>query len=258
MDSSLVLCRDVVSVNSLFCCVRSAWRRHLHCWTSRGSAQDGGARHDDQKELHILNRTLRWCRDGVVFAAHAKRAREAIDELGLRKSKPVPSPVVADDASGYHADNRRLLDETEKQLYQRIAAKLNYLAHDWLDLRCATSCLTSAASAPNLGDLQAAKRVGRYLRKVPVAWLKFTFWDPRPGVLLCYADRRRARSLGIQSELEDLGSSCSVVVATGSQSVIAHARRRDHSVASKHVGLRGLWLRGAVGDKKLTLRKCTP
>ena len=22
---------------------------------------------DDQKELHVLNRTLRWCRDGLVF-----------------------------------------------------------------------------------------------------------------------------------------------------------------------------------------------
>ena len=43
------------------------------------------------------------------------------------------------------------------------------------------------------------------------------------------------RYLGIQSELMDLGCNCSVTVATDSQSVIDHSKRRGHSVASKHV-----------------------
>ena len=92
------------------------------------------------------------------------------------------------------------------------------------------------------------------------------------GVLNCWAKKQRSvalsreselfsaitsgtRSLGIQSELEDLGCSCSVTVATDSQSVIDHSRRRGHSVASKHVGLRGLWLQEALADKKLALEK---
>ena len=41
---------------------------------------------------------------------------------------------------------------------------------------------------PGLGDMQAAKRVGRYLRKAPVAWQGFNFHDPRPGELQCYTD----------------------------------------------------------------------
>ena len=55
------------------------------------------------------------------------------------------------------------VDETEKQLYQRAVAKLDSLANDRSDLRCATSCLTSAASAPSLGDLQdrPSTRLGR-------------------------------------------------------------------------------------------------
>ena len=71
----------------------------------------------------------------------------------------------------------------EKQLYQRIVAKLNYLAHDRLDLEYATSCLASSASAPDLGDLQAAKRVGRYLRTVSGAGQGFPFWETRPVLL---------------------------------------------------------------------------
>ena len=63
------------------------------------------------------------------------------------------------------------------------------------------------------------------------------------------------RSLGIQSELMDLGYNCSVTVATDSQSVIDHSRRRGQSVASKHVGLRGLWLQEALVDGNLGLEK---
>ena len=59
----------------------------------------------------------------------------------------------------------------------------------------------------------------------------------------------------IQSELMDLGCICSVTVATDSQSVIDHSRRRRHSVASKHVGLRGLWLQEPLENRKLELEK---
>ena len=53
---------------------------------------------DDQKELRILNRTLRWCMDELVFAADLRHAREVIDELGLSRSKPVASPVATDES----------------------------------------------------------------------------------------------------------------------------------------------------------------
>ena len=71
------------------------------------------------------------------------------------------------------------------------------------------------------------------------------------GVLNCWAKQQKSvalssweselfaaitsgtRSLGIHSKLMDLGHSCSVAVATDSQSVIDHSRRRGHSVCIK-------------------------
>ena len=50
-------------------------------WETRD--QMVGPRPDDQKELRILNRTLRWCKDGLVFAANLKHGREVADEMGL-------------------------------------------------------------------------------------------------------------------------------------------------------------------------------
>ena len=147
-----------------------------------------GPKPDDQKELRILNRTVRWCKDGLVFAANLRHGREVVDELGLSKSKPVSSPATADGGARCQDDEFKPLNEEEKRLYQQIVAKLNYLAHDWLDLKYATSCPASAVSSPSIGDMRAAKRVGRYLRKVPVAWQGFPQRDPRPEELLCYTD----------------------------------------------------------------------
>ena len=63
------------------------------------------------------------------------------------------------------------------------------------------------------------------------------------------------RSLGIQSELRVLGSSCVVVIASDNQIVMDHSRRCGHSVASKHVGLRGLRFQEAIADETLALEK---
>ena len=205
---------------------------------------------------------------------------------------------MVDSASGNHADNKRLPGDVEKELYQRI------VANDRLDIRFSLSCLASAVSAPTLGDLQAAKGVGHYLRKVLVAWQGFPFCDPRPGVLLCYAggewatgqvSRRSTiggvvtlgggvlrcwarkqrsvelsswedevfsaitectRSLGIQSELRVLGSSCVVVIASDSQIVMDLSRRRGHRLRrNMWVGLMGLRFQEAIADETLALEK---
>ena len=87
-----------------------------------------GPKPDDQKELQILNRTLRCCRDGLVFAAKLRHGREVVDELGLSKSKPVSSPAAADGAARCQDDEFKPLNEEEKRLYLRIVAKLNYRA----------------------------------------------------------------------------------------------------------------------------------
>ena len=155
---------------------------------AKTDAQEKMGKTHDQEELHILNRTLRWCKDGLVFAAKLRHARKVVDELGLSKSKPVSSPATVDGVTRCQGDEIKPLDEEGKRLYQRIVAKLNYPAHDRLDLKCATSCLASAVSSFVLQDMQAATRAGRSLRKAPVAWQGFLFHYSRPGELLCFTD----------------------------------------------------------------------
>ena len=102
-----------------------------------------GSKPGEQKELRILNHTLDWCKDGLVFGSNLRHGREVVDELGLSKSKPVSSPATGDSVTRCKDDESKPPDE--KRLYQRVIAKLNYLAHDWLGLKYALSCLASAA-----------------------------------------------------------------------------------------------------------------
>ena len=182
---------------------RKWWATLKKRWETRD--QMIGPKPDDQKELRVLNRTLRWCKDGLVLAANLRHGREVVDELGLSKSKPASSPATVNGATRCQGDELKPLDEEGKRLYQRIVAKLNYLAHDRLDLKYATSCLASAVSSPGLGDMQAAKRVGRFLRKAPVAWQGFPFHDPRPE------------------------SSCATRMPTGPQTRLLEGRRAEVS-----------------------------
>ena len=91
------------------------------------------ARYDDVKTGWSLRQILR-------------HAGEVVDELGLSKSKPVSSPATADGATRCQDDELKSLGEEEKHLYQRIVAKLDYLAHDRLDLKYATSCLKASST----------------------------------------------------------------------------------------------------------------
>ena len=147
-----------------------------------------GPKPDDQKDFRILNRTLRWCKDGLVFAANLRH--------GLSKSKPVSSPATGEGAERLHSDELKPLDEEEQRQYQRIVAKINYPAHDRQDLKYATSCLASAVSSLSLGDMQGAKRVGRGrpegLHSVEKA-------KPR----LEWANQQNHRERGIQSSREN-------------------------------------------------------
>ena len=156
----------------------------------------------------------------MVFAANLRHGREVFDEMGLSKSKPVSSPATGDGATRCRSDELKPLDEEEKRLYQRIVAKLNYLAHDRLDLKYATSCLASAVSSPSLGDMQAATRVGRYLRKARLPGHRFPFHDPRPGELLCYTDADGA------SDKTSRRSTSGGVVALGGGVLICWAKKQ--------------------------------
>ena len=76
---------DIAKISTSFWSNVPKWMQKTSqkIWETRD--QMIGYKPGDQKELPILNRTLRWCKNGLVFAANLKHDREVVDELGLSK-----------------------------------------------------------------------------------------------------------------------------------------------------------------------------
>ena len=80
-----------------------------------------------------------------------------------------------------------LLDGRLATLYRAAAARANYLALDRPELSFAAKELCRRMSSPRQCDLQALRRVCRYLRGAPRVVYEFG-WQPAGGALQVYAD----------------------------------------------------------------------
>ena len=67
------------------------------------------------------------------------------------------------------------MDEASSSRYAALTARLNYLSMDRADVQYATKECCRRMSSPRMGDWEALKRVGRYLRGRPRSVQKFPF-----------------------------------------------------------------------------------
>ena len=100
----------------------------------------------DMSEIRILNRTLRWTKDGIELEADGKHVKTIIDEAGLKgdpkgSDYPLPKDFGA-------ADGDVALGGHQAQAYRRIAALVNYLALDRVDLQFSAGVLGRTAARP--------------------------------------------------------------------------------------------------------------
>ena len=112
-----------------------------------------GPEPSDQKELRILNRTLRWFKDGLVFCSEFETRQRGCRRDGTEQvetSTVFPPREMVRRGAGVTNSNR--LMKKRNVCTSGLWQKLNYLAHGRLDLKYATSCLASAVSSPCLGD----------------------------------------------------------------------------------------------------------
>ena len=97
---------------------------------------------DLDKQLQILNRTVRWSSRGLWIEADPRHVKEVIKALGLEDASSVPTPGVAAKGKTSVEDNEGSIDpklEHEKTTKFRVVnARLNYLSQDWPDITFAT------------------------------------------------------------------------------------------------------------------------
>ena len=146
-----------------------------------GTLGDGAG---DVTELRILNRVVRWGSEGLTYEAdprHADILREGI--AGAARSLSSPGTLSKD----LNPEDDEALPEAAAGLYRSFAARANYLALDRPDLAFAAKELCRRMRNPGKADLEALRRLGRYLLDSPRVVYDFR-WGSTSDQLIVYAD----------------------------------------------------------------------
>ena len=158
----------------------------------------GNARHLE-KELKILNRTVRWTPRGIEIEADKRHALEIIKEAKLSDEKTAIVPVAVDGkrkdedtwmnkvkslspidrkARGrmiaqdilkkkQDREDEEPMAPSEVTRYRGVAARINYVSQDRADLKIAALHVCKTMSSPKRGDWKAVEKIARYLKARP-------------------------------------------------------------------------------------------
>ena len=128
----------------------------------------------DCKELCILNRVLRWTPGGIRYEADPRHAEILVKSLtdGLH-SIGTPGvrlkPVIEEDEP---------LPEYEARLFRSSAARANYLGLDRPDVAFAAKELCRRMGTPTRTDLEALRRLAKFLAGRPRIVYQFNWQEP--------------------------------------------------------------------------------
>ena len=100
-----------------------------------------GPEKHNQQEIRILNRIVRWTKEGLEYEPDQRHGELIVKELGLEGANSLSSPGVPENAKAQdEEDEGEAWKEKEPGKFRAIAARLNYLAVDRPDLQYASKC----------------------------------------------------------------------------------------------------------------------
>ena len=140
-----------------------------------------------KEEVRVLNRTIRWKKEGLEYEPDQRHAELMAREMGVESSKGAPTPMVAAKCSVEARENSPDLQGHEASNYRGLVARGNYLAQDRPDISFATKAVAKHMAKPKACDWTAVKRLARYLAQH--GRLVQTFpWQSLPSTVTAVTD----------------------------------------------------------------------
>ena len=147
---------------------------------------------EDDKEARILNRVVRWTKEGIEYEADPRQSEKLVQELGLQGCKGVSTPAVKPNMEQINADTP--LDENKITHFRALAARSKYLSADRPECQFGAKEICRFMSQPTMLSTEALKRMGRYLAKHPRLIYKYPIQTSIDGLDI-YADTDHAGCL---------------------------------------------------------------
>ena len=144
-----------------------------------------GPENTDAKEIHVLNRLIRWTPDGITLEADPKHAEKMLEDMGMEHCNESVVPGVKEKAG---EDDGEELDPKDAKLFRSVVARANYLAQDRPDVRFACKELCRSMSRPSVGAWRALKKLCRYVKGQPRVVQIVPFGNENSQLLEVYVD----------------------------------------------------------------------
>ena len=205
----------------------------------------------DDKEIVILNRSLRWTEEGLEYRADDKHVREILKYFGLDENSKGLSAAVAKESAGEDGGEEEELGAEKAKEYRALAARANYLALDRPDIQYAAKEVCRDMSKPTAGSMARIKRLARYLLEHPQAIIKFRAEGGGSGRIDVYSDSdwagctrsRRSTTGGIM--MVDGGA---VKTWSSTQATVAQSSGEAEYYAMVRAAAEGLGMRAIMGE----------
>ncbi len=140
------------------------------------------------REIRVLNRVIRWTPRGLEYEPDQRHAEIIIADMQMKGARPVMTPAVVEDKDAQELrEASKELNKTDARQYRALAARLNYLAMDRLDLQFTAKCISKHMATPREHDWGALKRVARYLVGATRSIQRFE-WQDMPLTVTTFTD----------------------------------------------------------------------
>ena len=117
-----------------------------------------GPNPDQDKELVMLHRTVKWTDEGIQWSADPRHAEAIIRDLGLEEAHGVAAPCEESvKGIGLNRDKGTPLGAEASAKYRSTVAKANYLGMDRPDIQYIARMLSKGMSQPIESDLKHLK-----------------------------------------------------------------------------------------------------
>ena len=85
-------------------------------------------------EIRILNRTIRWCEDGISYEPDQRHAEIIVEAMNVLGAKGAPTPAIAKKDDPAERLSEKEMNRDAATHIRAIAARGNYSAQDRIDL----------------------------------------------------------------------------------------------------------------------------
>ena len=175
-----------------------------------------GPEPEDDKEVSILNRVIRWAEGSLLYEADPRHVEKLLKEAGLECCNALNAPGVKEPTSpekswfegesgasedpgrvtcgdvpvgeGLGPDGSPYLGRNEMRNYRSAVARCNYLAADRFEIAFATKELCRSMASPTVLDVKAVTRLIRFLKGLPRMVQTIPFAERPPTVVEAYVD----------------------------------------------------------------------